>query len=124
MLNAAGDAMEPLNPQDALARHHTHTLDCKRRLHYPYSMTAHIYGRGQMVIPSKARKEAGISTGDVVLVEPNGNGRILLIRLERPEPRKHTNARLIRRRGKHPVIRGAPSVGTEQIHRILRDEFP
>jgi len=87
-------------------------------------MTAHIYGRGQMVIPSKARKEAGISTGDVVLVEPNGDGRILLIRLERPKPRKPSDARLIRRKGRHAIIAGAPKVSADQIRRILQDEFP
>jgi AbrB family looped-hinge helix DNA binding protein len=87
-------------------------------------MTAHIYGRGQMVIPSKARKEAGINGGDVVLVEANGDGRILLIRLERPKTRKPANARLIRRKGRHSVIAGAPKVNPQQISRILRDEFP
>lgn len=87
-------------------------------------MTAHIYGRGQMVLPSKARKEAGIDTGDVVLVEPNGDGRILLTRLERPKSAKPANARLIRRKGRHSVIAGAPKVDPQQINRILRDEFP
>jgi bifunctional DNA-binding transcriptional regulator/antitoxin component of YhaV-PrlF toxin-antitoxin module len=77
-----------------------------------------------MVIPSKARKEAGINTGDVVLVEPNGDGRILLTRLERPKPASHSKARLIRRKGGHSVIAGAPKVDPEQIKRILRDEFP
>ena len=87
-------------------------------------MTAHIYGRGQMVIPSKARKEAGINTGDVVLVEPNGDGRILLTRLERPKPARPASGRLIRRKGRHSVIAGAPKVSPEQVDRILRDEFP
>ena len=50
-------------------------------------MTAHIYGRGQMVIPAKARKEARIGQGDVVLVQPEGNGRIVLTRLEKPQSR-------------------------------------
>ena len=77
-----------------------------------------------MVIPSKARKEAGISTGDVVLVEPNGDGRIVLIRLGRPKAGKSANARLVRRRGRHAVIAGAPKVSTDQIKRILHDEFP
>jgi bifunctional DNA-binding transcriptional regulator/antitoxin component of YhaV-PrlF toxin-antitoxin module len=77
-----------------------------------------------MVIPSKARKEAGINSGDVVLVEPNGDGRILLIRLEQPKPRRAANARLIRRTGKHSVIAGAPKISVQQINRILRDEFP
>ena len=41
-------------------------------------MHATIYGRGQMVIPAKARKEAGIKQGDIVAVQPEGDGRILL----------------------------------------------
>ena len=77
-----------------------------------------------MVIPSKARKEAGINSGDVVLVEPNGDGRILLIRLEQPKPRKPSTAQLMRRKGRHPVIAGAPKIGIDQINRILHDEFP
>ena len=41
-------------------------------------MHATIYGRGQMVIPAKARKEARIDTGDVVNVLPEGDGRLVL----------------------------------------------
>jgi len=41
-------------------------------------MNATIYGRGQMVIPARARKEARIGTGDVVSVHPEGDGRIVL----------------------------------------------
>ncbi len=48
-------------------------------------MHATIYGRGQMVIPAQARKEAGIGQGDVVEVKPEGDGRIVLVRLERPK---------------------------------------
>ncbi len=108
-----------------------HCLDClerlldrKRRLQHLLSMTAHIYGRGQMVIPAKARKEARIGRGDVVLVEPEGDGRILLTRLERAKSPEPSKARLVRRKGKHPVIVGGPRITTEQIRRILSDEFP
>ena len=48
-------------------------------------MHATIYGRGQMVIPAKARKEAGIGQGDIVEVKPEGDGRIVLVRMERPK---------------------------------------
>ncbi|HEY5481655.1 MAG TPA: AbrB/MazE/SpoVT family DNA-binding domain-containing protein [Verrucomicrobiae bacterium] len=87
-------------------------------------MTAHIYGRGQMVIPARARKEAGFGRGDVVLVEPEGDGRILLTRLERSKPPGPSNARLVRRKGKHSVIVGGPKIANEQIRQILNDEFP
>ena len=42
-------------------------------------MHATIYGRGQMVIPAKVRKEAGIGQGDIVEVKPEGDGRIVLV---------------------------------------------
>jgi bifunctional DNA-binding transcriptional regulator/antitoxin component of YhaV-PrlF toxin-antitoxin module len=50
-------------------------------------MPATIYGRGQMVIPAKPRKEAHIDTGDVVNVLPEGERRLALIRMERAKPR-------------------------------------
>ena len=87
-------------------------------------MTAHIYGRGQMVIPAKVRAEARIGCGDVVLVEPEGDGRILLTRLERPNRRQAPRARLVRRKGMHPVIVGGQKVTNQQIRQILNDEFP
>jgi len=77
-----------------------------------------------MVIPAKARKEARIGQGDVVLVEPEGDGRILLTRLERAKPQGASRARLVRRQGKHSVIVGGPRITSDQIRRILSDEFP
>ncbi|MGO8674966.1 MAG: AbrB/MazE/SpoVT family DNA-binding domain-containing protein [Limisphaerales bacterium] len=44
-------------------------------------MTATLYNRGQMVIPAKARKEARLSQGDILSVEIQGDGRVLLVRL-------------------------------------------
>jgi AbrB family looped-hinge helix DNA binding protein len=87
-------------------------------------MTAHIYGRGQMVIPARARKEAHIGQGDLVLVEPQGDGRIMLIRLEKPTPPRPVKARLVRRRRMHSVLVGGPRVSRQQIRQILNDEFP
>ena len=87
-------------------------------------MHATIYGRGQMVIPAQARKAARINTGDVVAVQPEGDGRIVLIRLERPASRESTRARLRRRKGKHSVIVGGPHVTVEQIKQILQTDFP
>ena len=77
-----------------------------------------------MVIPARARKEARIGRGDVVLVEPEGDGRILLTRLERPKPRRPSEAQLVRRAGKHPLIVGGPKVTSARIRQILNDEFP
>jgi len=86
-------------------------------------MNATIYGRGQLVIPAKARKQARIDQGDVVSVQPEGDGRIVLVRLERPKP-PSKKAKLIRRKGRHSVIFGAPKVSLARIRQVLDDEFP
>jgi AbrB family looped-hinge helix DNA binding protein len=86
-------------------------------------MHATIYGRGQMVIPARARKEARIARGDVLLVEPEGDGRLVLTRLERPKAPPRAASRLLRRRGKHPIIVGGPKVSADQIREALAD-FP
>lgn len=76
-----------------------------------------------MVIPAKARKEACIDKGDVVNVQPEGRGRILLVKLERPHRPKASKARLIYRKGTHAVVAG----GRKPTEAELRDalaEFP
>jgi len=86
-------------------------------------MHATIYGRGQMVIPAKARKEAGIARGDVVSVQPKGDGQILLVRLECPKSPTPTKARIIRRKGKHSVVDIGRPITREEIKNALAD-FP
>ena len=86
-------------------------------------MIAHIYGRGQMVIPAKARKEARIGQGDVVSVEPDGEGRIILVRLEKPRRRPGAKARIIRRKGTHAVGSTGRAITSEQVRALLSD-FP
>ncbi len=85
-------------------------------------MHAIIYGRGQMVIPAKARKEAGVQQGDVVSVEPQGAGRILLVRLERPAlPPPRTKIRY--RKGTHAVGTAGRKISSEEVRALLAD-FP
>lgn len=86
-------------------------------------MHATIYGRGQMVIPAKARKEAGLQTGDVVSVRPDGAGRLLLVRLETPKPTKPVKAKIIVRKGKHPVGDIGRPITRKEIKEAL-NEFP
>ena len=81
-------------------------------------MNATIYGRGQMVIPAKARKQAGIDKGDVVSVQTEGDGRLVLVRLEPPRPRRH-HIHLVRRKGKHSILAGGPVVTAEQVRAAL-----
>jgi AbrB family looped-hinge helix DNA binding protein len=59
-------------------------------------MHATVYGRGQMVIPAKARKEAHIDSGDIVNVLPEGDGRLVLVRMERPKAKPRNKVRIIR----------------------------
>jgi AbrB family looped-hinge helix DNA binding protein len=90
---------------------------------YPYHLLMHatIYGRGQMVIPAKARKEAGITTGDVVEVQPDGEGRIILMRLERPKAPRPIKAKITYRKGKHAVGSTGRRITSEQIRELLNE---
>lgn len=76
------------------------------------------------MIPVKARKEAGISQGDVLSVEPAGDGRIILVRLNKPKSPPPCQAMLLPRKGRHPVLVGAPRVTSDQVKKILGDDFP
>ena len=76
-----------------------------------------------MVIPARARKEARLNTGDVVSVQPEGNGRILLVRLERPKKTRPVKAKIIYRKGKHPVGEIGRPITREEIKAALAD-FP
>ncbi len=76
-----------------------------------------------MVIPARARKEARLSTGDVVSVQPEGNGRILLVRLERPKKPRPVRAKVVYRKGKHPVGDIGRPITREEITAALGD-FP
>jgi AbrB family looped-hinge helix DNA binding protein len=86
-------------------------------------MHATIYGRGQMVIPARARKEARIDSGDVVDVLPEGDGRLVLVRMERPKPASKNRVRIIRRKGKHPLLSIRRKVSREEIFKAL-EHFP
>jgi AbrB family looped-hinge helix DNA binding protein len=85
-------------------------------------MNATVYGRGQMVIPARARKEARIGPGDVVSVEPEGDGRILLIRLEKPKPER-AKVTIRYRKGTHAVATVGRPITSEQVRALLVD-FP
>jgi AbrB family looped-hinge helix DNA binding protein len=86
-------------------------------------MNATIYGRGQMVIPARARKEARINSGDVVDVRTEGDGRIVLIRLQRPAAVPPAKVRFIKRKGRHTVATTGRSITELQIKAALND-FP
>jgi len=80
-----------------------------------------IYGRGQMVIPAKARKEAGIKQGDVVLVEPDGDGKIVLLRLEKPATSSPRKVKIRYRKGTHAVATSGRQISTEEVSRLLSE---
>jgi AbrB family looped-hinge helix DNA binding protein len=83
-------------------------------------MNATIYGRGQMVIPAKARKAAGIQKGDVFSVQAEGQGKLVLVRMEVPSP---PTCRLVYKKGRPPVIVGGPKITTAMVKEALAD-FP
>ena len=85
-------------------------------------MHATIYGRGQMVIPAQARRLAQLESGDVVSVEPDGEGRLILVKLEKPRLRPG-KIKIVRRRGKHPVGISERPVSTSEAQKFI-DEFP
>jgi AbrB family looped-hinge helix DNA binding protein len=84
-------------------------------------MNATIYGRGQMVIPARARKEAGIQQGDVVQVEPEGDGRIVLVRLERPADRPARKVKIKFRKGNHAVASAGRRITSTQVRSLLSE---
>ena len=86
-------------------------------------MHATIYRRGQMVIPAQARKKARIDTGDVVNVVPEGDGRLVLVRMERPKPKARNKVRIIRREGKHPLLSIRRKISRDEILKAL-EQFP
>jgi AbrB family looped-hinge helix DNA binding protein len=84
-------------------------------------MTAHVYNRGQMVIPVKARKGARIGEGDVLAVEVQGDGKLLLVRLDRPKPFKPIDAKIMHRKGKHSVGDTGQSITTARVKELLNE---
>jgi len=86
-------------------------------------MTTRVTAKGQMVIPAKVRKEAGISQGDVLDVKLQGDGRLLVIRLSKPPEPLPPKPRIVYRKGKHAVLKGGRKLTNEQI-RALIQEFP
>jgi bifunctional DNA-binding transcriptional regulator/antitoxin component of YhaV-PrlF toxin-antitoxin module len=76
-----------------------------------------------MVIPAQARKEAGIKQGDVAQVQPEGDGRILLLRLDPPKSGGHAKVRIVKRKGRHSVAVGDRPISSDQV-RALLNELP
>lgn len=75
-----------------------------------------------MVIPAQARREAHLEKGDIVSVQPDGDGRLILVRLEKPKP-KASKIRIIRRPGKHAVGVSRSAISAEEVQKFI-DQFP
>lgn len=84
-------------------------------------MHATIYGRGQMVIPVEARRASGIDQGDLVEVRPEGDGRIVLVRMERAPTSGPTAPRIQRRKGTHAVGSTRRSISSEMVRKLLNE---
>ena len=86
-------------------------------------MHATICERGQMVIPAKARKQAGIETGDVVSIQPEGDGRLILVRQKKIKP-SHGKLRVHRGKAGHLVVGGlGRTIPREEVFKML-EQFP
>jgi len=119
----SNESLSPAVAEKLLAENFSEFLACKHCLRQGGFMHATIYGRGQMVIPAKARKEARIGTGDVVNVLPEGDGRLVLVRMERPKPKPRNKVRIIRRKGKHSLLSIGRPISREEIFKAL-EQFP
>jgi AbrB family looped-hinge helix DNA binding protein len=84
-------------------------------------MHATIDFRGQMIIPAKARKKVGIEAGDVVSVQPNGQGCLLLVRQQKSRPERF---RVHRGKAGHWVVGGlGRTISRQEVYKML-EQFP
>ena len=74
-----------------------------------------------MVIPAKVRKEAGIGQGDIVEIRPEGDGRIVLVRMERPKPSAPVRAKITYRKGTHAVGSTQNPITSAQVRKLLNE---
>ena len=74
-----------------------------------------------MVIPTKARKVAGIGQGDIVEVKPEGDGRIVLVRMERPKQSAPIKPGITYRKGTHAVGSTGRSITSAQVRNLLSE---
>ena len=98
-------------------------VDRKHCLHYLVGMVATVYNRGQMVIPAQARKLARIDTGDVLNIQVEGDGRLIMVRLAQPKEKPPAKVRILQRKGKHPVGDIGRPITRSEIKAVLA-EFP
>ena len=76
-----------------------------------------------MVIPAQARKRARIDDGDRLDVQIEGDGKILLVRLERPKEAPPVPVKIHQRKGRHRVGDIGRPITREEIKAALA-EFP
>lgn len=74
-----------------------------------------------MVIPARARKEAGIAQGDVVAVKAEGDGRILLVRLERPKRLTPVKPKITYRPGTHAVGSTGRPITSAEVRNLMSE---
>ena len=86
-------------------------------------MRAVVYGRGQMVIPAQARKQARIDQGDVLNVQIDGDGRLVLVRAGTAQGCPPVPVTIRQRKGRHPVGDIGRPITREEIKAALA-EFP
>jgi len=70
----------------------------------------------------KSSRKARLSEGDVVSVQPDGDGRLILVRLEKPKPMP-AKILIVRRKGRHAVGVTERVVAAAEVQKFI-DEFP
>jgi len=76
-----------------------------------------------MVIPAQARKQARIDTRDVLHIQVDGDGRLIMVRLAQPKEKLPVKVRILQRKGKHPVGDIGRPITRSEIEAVL-GEFP
>ena len=74
-----------------------------------------------MVIPAQARRQAGIDTGDVLNIQVEGEGRLLMVRLAQPKEKPPAKVRILQRKGKHPVGDIGRPITRSEIKAVLAE---
>ncbi len=72
-----------------------------------------------MVIPAKARKQARLGQGDVLNVQIEGDGRLVLVRLELSKDSPSVPVKIRHRKGRHPVGDIGRPITREEIKAAL-----
>jgi len=70
---------------------------------------------------SRSAKQAQINQGDIVEVQAEGDGRIVLVRLERPKREKPKKAKITYQKGTHAVGSAGRPITSREVRELLKE---